>query len=874
MSLPCLNVRSSFAVLMVLLSLAWCILPAGESFGETAYDAIWFGEPIVTQGQKLSFKFHYPEEILIGTVVPLDLEIMSSIAYEGTVVRMMLHDLDGNLVDDSEVTLDLHRGRDDVSIKWDPTNLKPGDYRMLVVVDYAQEYMPACYEVPVYRVSVARWRSRIDELEGLMPAMEKGIEALEPAPDTREINPQAEDTSVAASLKMRAKVIREALTEARRALDAENWRSADQYVVYAGDAYTVLRADVTFSKSIPESLSSHLAYPARLEIRDGGLYENATPFFLIGASLKADGAGQTGGSQEATPPSGLACGNTPVEKLAWLKEHGLNFALLSFKVGSDISVYREQITALADASGKLGIPWALQVDQTNVAGALMDAWPELLEPGFVNLAHSGFSEVYVHTMKDLLAVAGAQASPPVAVSLAVKPQFKYDGEPIREQFIQRVKEWHPDRQELNRVWHAHLADFNEITIWGDYPEYSYQNQRAYQYEWQHFHRGLITAFFSGLKQDIAALAPAMPVMIDMAASAFLPGETRNTPGREDMAALMDINGSSVYCAWGDGLYAMNYPVPHASLALMRSYAKGKPVLVLDADIDVNGANTISQREAFTYSAVWELIMSGASGIALSPDASVYRYPEALAAYAQAAMDVNRLAPIVMAFQQAPEEIAVLFSEASKIMDNGIPHLESAQFAFEGSSFAGFPLRFITEKQVETGVLNDVKVLVLPSTMAVPDATFERLDKFVEDGGMVARVGTPIPYNENGQSRNDVIRATGNTILVRGMNLPTEYLHAMDAALVGGVLPEIVRPVNAYGYPLEGVRSRYVTHDGEMYLYIINLRHTPVTVHLSGLASSGRDLLRGRDVSFPREMTPLDPMLIHLDKQETVFTVSP
>ena len=207
------------------------------------------------------------------------------------------------------------------------------------------------------------------------------------------------------------------------------------------------------------------------------------------------------------------------------------------------------------------------------------------------------------------------------------------------------------------------------------------------------------------------------------------------------------------------------------------------------------------------------------------------------------------------------------------MEYGVPRHESAQFAFEGASFAGFPVRFITEKQVEDGELADIKVLILPSTMAVPDNTFEQLSNYVEEGGMVARVGTPIPYNERGQSRSDVIRATGNTILVRGLNLPTEYLHALDAALVSGVLAEIVRPVNAYGYPIEGVRSRYAEHDGELYLNIINLRHTPVAVHLSGLSGSGRDLLRGRDVSFPRELTPLDPMLIHLDKQEILFAVS-
>jgi hypothetical protein len=98
-----------------------------------------------------------------------------------------------------------------------------------------------------------------------------------------------------------------------------------------------------------------------------------------------------------------------------------------------------------------------------------------------------------------------------------------------------------------------------------------------------------------------------------------------------------------------------------------------------------------------------------------------------------------------------------------------------------------------------------------------------------------------------------------------MNLPTEYLHAMDAAMVLGSLPRIPRPINASGYPLEGVKTRFVEVDGEPYLYMVNLRKTSLNCHLAGGLQTGRDLIRGRDVVFPRVLEPLDPMLIHLEK---------
>lgn len=868
MSSRSLFVRSYHRVLPTAAFLACCFLGSASSSAAPAFEEIWFGEAVATEGQKLSFSLHYPESASVDEPIPLNLEILTAIPYQVCTVRLQVQDTAGNLVDESEMTLDLHRGRDDVTVQWDAAKLAPGKYSLLIIVDYAREYEPASYAVPISRVSADHWRKRIEELEAQLPALEKGVEGLAAEAGA----PDPSGGGGAPHLQLRGKIVRDSVSGARQALEAQQWRLVDRNIAYADDALDVLRADMTFNKAIPETLSPHAAYPARLEIREGGVYEAETPFFLIGAVLGTDTpaeAAETPGSVYLGPDASLPL----AAQVEWIKRHGLNFVVASFPAGVDASVCRQRVSALGQAAGNLQVPWALQLDQEDIAGSVMDAWPDLTEPGFADMAHPEFSKVYVQTLKEMFSQAGTQSYRPVGISLADDPHFKYDGEPVRAQFIARIKEWYPDRQDLNRQWHAHLADFDEITIWGEHPEHSYQNQRAYQFEWQHFHRGLIIQFLSGLKQELAALAPGVPAMMTLSQGAFVPGETRNTPSREDLAALMDISGCRVRFEFGTGLYAINYPVPHAALTLTRSYAKNKPVLMIDADIDVENGNGVRHRDALVTSAVWEAVMSGATGMALSPESSVFRYPETLAAYTYAAVDINRLAPIIAVFQQAPEEIAVLFSEASKIMDDGVPHLESAQYAFEGASFAGFPVRYMTEKQIQEGGLADIKVLILPSTMAVTDAAFEHLSRFVEEGGMVARVGTPIPYNEKGQSRSDVIRATGNTVLVRGMNLPTEYLHAMDAALVGGTLPEIVRPVNAHGYPLEGVRSRYVTHENESYLYIINLRHDPAMVHLSGMAGSGRDLIRGRDVQFPRELEPLDPMLIRLDKLPPLIAVS-
>jgi hypothetical protein len=235
--------------------------------------------------------------------------------------------------------------------------------------------------------------------------------------------------------------------------------------------------------------------------------------------------------------------------------------------------------------------------------------------------------------------------------------------------------------------------------------------------------------------------------------------------------------------------------------------------------------------------------------------------------------VNRLAPIVHALQQAPASVAVLWSDASKIFDDGEPYLESALYAYEGCSFSGYNVRWISEAQCADGELAGVKLLVIPHTPAVTDAAFEAMKAYIEAGGHVARIGMPIPYNEKGHSRQDILRNSYNTVLVRGVNLPTEYLHAIDAAIEMDALPVISRPVNEHGYPLEGVRTRTVELEGNQYLYLINVRKEPVTCHLTGPAQGGRDLIQGRDISFPYLMSPLEPMLLQMDRPEPELMLS-
>jgi hypothetical protein len=662
-------------------------------------------------------------------------------------------------------------------------------------------------------------------------------------------------------VRARAAALEDAMARLEELLAAKSWEAAVLQTRHVRESLESLRSFTALCGLVPE---------LRQEIPEGTV--------VLGAS------GVTGASGEPACLMGQHFGKMPVESWRGLLErmplYGMNFAVLpvSAMAGAaaapfDTDSLRRELLPLLDtaAAGRIGV--VVQLSQEVLADAVRDQAPGARGPGFANLADPALLAAFKeHAAAAARAVHGHPAL--LGLSIADAPQFKFDAEQVRLSFVEEVRTANPDRQELNRAWRAHLADYGEITIWGDHPEHAYQNRRAYQFDWQSFHRTLIHALIRDLRDTVAAAAPGTPLMLTLAADAFEKAETRHSPDREEVAGLFDALACSQGIASGDSVYAWNYPQPAVSHALLASFAPEKPLLDLSVTLDSLPAASPAEREAVVRSLLWTSLATGASGLALTLSPELRDAPGVLEGFSRTALEARRLAPVVRALQQAPAMTSILYSSSSKILDDGDPHLSSAQFAYEGCSFSGHPIRFITERQLAASGCGDMRALVMPETPAITDAAFTTLAAFVEKDGTVLRVGTPIPYNERGHSRTNVIRNTGNTVLVRGMNMPTEYLHAMDAAIQQGSLPRIPRPINTHGYPLEGVLTRHVVHEGNSYLFCVNLRKTAVRCLLSGDLLRGRDLLLGRDVQFPLTLESCDPMLVRLERPERVAETAP
>lgn len=796
---------------------------------------IWAGPAVSSPSPRVSLDVALEPSYPVARPAAFECRIQSRGAHPETRATMTLTDAAGAVVGSEEIVLTLYDGPNACRFLWDAREAAPGSYRAVFEVRYPGDDPSAVSEVQLRKVTEEQLRAEQSAVAAEAVRLQQVVESA------RARGARFPD------IEMRLSLVQEFLGRAERDLAAGDWRAFDAKLSYGRRTVESVRAGLAFGASPVALAPEPRPDLTGLEVREGAFFAGMQPVFLFGIALR----------------------RPDPHAVHVLRRYGLNLAVFEIAPEDTLDAdgqplpFKAEYDAFFAGAREDGVTLLAQLAPHRPGAALLDAHPEIAAAGFVNIAHPLVAARFRQHIE--LAAPYLAAEPAVAmVSIAHAPRFRLEEESVRQQFIAHVQTLYEDRQALNQSWRAHLADYEEILIGDAGEQYDYRQKRAYQWDWQAFHRSLAVQYLQGLRDEVKQLAPGKPLLATLPDNVFQPGESRDGLDREAIAGMMDITGCTTQLSPSSDLYAYRYPDQSAFCTVMRSMEPDKPVVCAENQITVDDTLSPEYAYAYVYTAVWDAVVSGLSAMALPGDSPVFLRPETFEAFAAAALDINRLAPVVHAMQRAPAEVGILWSDSAKVFDDGEPYLLSARFAYEGCSFSGYAVRYITEAQCVSGDLDLLKVLVIPETPSLRNDAFTAIQEYVEQGGTVARVGKPIPYNERGHSRQDVIRNTSKTVLVRGMNLPTEYLHAMDAAIVLGTLEDISRPINGHGYPLEGVKTRMVAWQGDNYLFVVNMRPEAILCYLSGAQHSGTDLISGRRAQFPCLLNPLEPMLVRLD----------
>ena len=290
-----------------------------------------------------------------------------------------------------------------------------------------------------------------------------------------------------------------------------------------------------------------------------------------------------------------------------------------------------------------------------------------------------------------------------------------------------------------------------------------------------------------------------------------------------------------------------------------------------------------------------------------------------------ALDLRRLAPEVIAFHRARRDVVIMFSMASKLQHAAhfeelrkfeslgrVPEEWKGKTASTSSlsmqqlkhvHFGLFCLDtnygFLSERQIGAGQLRGQKLLIVPAADYVVDETVKRLEAYLDSGGTALIIGDSLGHDARGGQR-DVSRlfAQPRQLSVAGFPVTMsrlgqgriyrtaclsgqEYRRFFQAFLDEIGIETAYRVTDVAGDPVDGIDFRTTHSAGRRLAYLINLSKRTISIRLTrsprvaGGASSperstkqvhaARDLLNNRRVSFPRQIAPLDVMLLEIDE---------
>ena len=126
------------------------------------------------------------------------------------------------------------------------------------------------------------------------------------------------------------------------------------------------------------------------------------------------------------------------------------------------------------------------------------------------------------------------------------------------------------------------------------------------------------------------------------------------------------------------------------------------------------------------------------------------------------------------------------------------------------NFLGQPITFISERELAQNRAAKVKIIILPRTTCVNDATVAALGRFVKDGGKIIQCGDGnLSFDEYHQSRKLPETLSGATRIQLEKSDEATAAKLRDLLAMDGVKPVLVKDVTtqkpAWGLNIESCR---------------------------------------------------------------------
>lgn len=444
------------------------------------------------------------------------------------------------------------------------------------------------------------------------------------------------------------------------------------------------------------------------------------------------------------------------------------------------------------------------------------------------------------------------------------------------QFRAWLKDRHGDTATLNNLWGTSYTSFEDITVPNPFDEASAQKPMCRWAEFVRWNQEFFAQWHKMLVDAVHEVAPNLPTHAKVQCftlgssaelkcgnDAYLYGKIFNIDGNDgtnyyDFDKKEDYNSSFLE----NGIY----------YDLLRS-VKDAPVfnsenhIIRDRDTRVVPAEHIR-------TALWQQAIHGQSATtiwvwqrAFNPKDDLYgnimHRPGCARAVGIVNCDLNRAAYEVTALQQAQAQVYILHDTSALIYDK--EECDRCMFrTYLALNFLGVKIGFITERQLEDGILPKGSVICIPNAKHISDAAFNTLKKY--KGHFVMLGSGCLAYDEYNRPRSGSI--TGEVIPFNRKDVWEKDIYkAIKPMLAAWKVGPKTTVVDAKGNDVWGVEWREVKTANGTVVNLCSYMNTPVTIKLcaNGKDVKAIDVLTGQKVSGLMTLKPLDVRLLKIKK---------
>lgn len=438
--------------------------------------------------------------------------------------------------------------------------------------------------------------------------------------------------------------------------------------------------------------------------------------------------------------------------------------------------------------------------------------------------------------------------------------------------------------QLNAVYGTGYADFTQVAL----P--AAEERTPLYYDWINFNDQLFGGWHQWMAELIHELAPDIPLNVKIMAGALSKEQLAKSPlswgvDPEQISGLSQLNGLD---AW-NFLYNEGTTIIQKLkfYDLLASFKEAPVINTEDHIIPDRDTRFVPEQVPHVRNDIWQGAVHGRSASVIwvwerTDDAasdlagSILNRPDVVSAIGKTALDLNRLAAQVTAFQQAPYETAILYSKASNLYRPA--YLDAVDRAYTALSYSGQKVGFISEKQILEGRLGGLKLLVVPDSRYVDAETLDHIKSYLDQGGSVVIMGEQaLQYDAHQRPLDAVIRSDA---LARATVIPVSGTDNAMSSPTARALKEQLLPVlaglnllqaeivdAATEQPVMDVEWRLAEHEGRLLLNVSNYSWTSKTVQvrLQGQpVEDAHDLIGAKHMPIAQlELAPFTPLLLDL-----------